>query len=745
MDIDVLQSIAETPPHTYLDTVSDSNIDEVDHRPATQCTVLASLYKACCEKQIVPSDSYDLEDGIDQLHAIFDVALHYGLGAVIMQYMDEMCYTPHPTLSRDPVKAAFVRPSCVESWLRKQLKFAHRKLMSLVQQAFSDTIAADMIPNDVGALSMLEMVAETLASEDHKKGTGEGRSVENQANTSRLHEMMSKEAHFGIASGVIGRNELVVEVKRLLQCSLFMAHIIQIELRNSSSSSSFSSENYWENIVEHRREVSKPSPLFVDGLIDVLTKYGIEDSLLQYPPKSLGVIVSNVLLNGDSSDEALEAKLAFLGYCLVDGNFLTAQEVADFFHRAFRVKASRTLAYIVLLFLDDAQLKLGEDHETNVSLSQAHSLLPSIDVSVLPYKAMQVFANAGMEAVALGLLRQRSSEISDIDDARIALKIRLSNGLLVESFLEMKRYLRKISSDESRLAEESFVLIKDMLDWGLEAQSLHGIIRLPIQPGPEEDSLKEWLRSKVQTVPHAVIMLVLFDLFRGRIPEALYSYQKFSKYLNSENISATENAMQEENSGYSGEMIMAAKDQLEGLLSSASRMLPAIQRSMVVLEGEKSNLVVDNTELPDSARTDIGTSLGKAVPGVEVDESSRLIAVGKSPLSTPLLGGITAIDRIENIDRYRQKEKPTDGRIVAPPLFSSSIPQSKERQEADTDNFKSTLFGNLKFASGDTTKPSIDSKTTAFTHELDRLLGSSHGISKGQKRVTRLSKPPISL
>ena len=736
---EALGQLVATPPSTYLDVIS---VD--DH---TQSTVLARLYRTCVQAQLIPQHLHQLEDGIQQLHALFDVALHYGLSAIILQYVRDMCHLPHPAASRDPIRSPFVRPSSVEDWLRRNLQIMRRKVSSLVEYGLSKGAATEMLPNDVGSLTILASVADALQAPQF--GT-DGEQMSSAGHAKTYHLLVASDGH-ATGKGIgrpPGMTDLSVEAHRLLQCSVFMTHIGQMQMRNISASGRFPTATAWKEVVAQRRKKSNPSPLFVDEMIQELCQHRIEPSSIQYPPDSLVVLVKNVFLYGDSSRLALEAKLALLGYCLVDGNFLTAQEVADMFYRSFHLEISRSLASIMLLFLDDARLAFEEDPKTNASLIQAANFLPGVHAPSLPLRALEVFAEGGFERIALASLRQcRSREVQNIDNARIALRVRLMNGLLVESFLEVKRYLKGLShADAATLSEHTSILFEDILDWGLKAQGLNGIIRLPIKPGPEEISVKKWLESKVDSLPQAVMMLVLFDLIRGRIPEALYSYGKFSKYLQkTSKFTVTGDQPLGDTCEapiVTDSMLQAAKQQLEELLANASRTLPDIQRTMIVREGSKPKLIVDGDSLAIDAET--GVSLRKAVPGIHVDGTPRIVSIGPSPAVAPLVGGVAAVDALQK-GMQRGTAGDTKGPVVASSLFRGQLPGKGEVSTEGPDRAMGAGVAPIVPVSKEQ-EASIDAPTAVDVrmdggHELDRLLGKVVDRKNNVRRATRLSMP----
>jgi hypothetical protein len=152
-------------------------------------------------------------------------------------------------------------------------------------------------------------------------------------------------------------------------------------------------------------------------------------------------LLASLFLSGPTAPATWRRKLALLAYYLADGSFLPASEVADGFKRAFDVPAPEAVAWLLQLFLDDAQL-VPPGGAPNSSLAQAANFLPGVDGGAVPFKMVAVFLARGRADVALGLLRQRADASGlGLGEALVALRVRLANGLLAEGFLEMRRHL----------------------------------------------------------------------------------------------------------------------------------------------------------------------------------------------------------------------------------------------------------------------------------------------------------------
>lgn len=447
-----------------------------------------------------------------------------------------------------------------------------------------------------------------------------------------------------------------------------------------------------------------------------------------YPPASPEALISALFLNSAPAQDALEPKLALLSYALVDANLLTAPEVSDSLMKSFSILPSTTQGWLLLLFLDDSQLVPSGEASANSSLAQAVNCIPGIKGSTLPFRALQVFLEKGRGDVALSLLRQRTndggggsrggaSRRDGVAEACAALQVRLANGLLVEAFLEMKRHLG--ATPEGQRAQHAQQLMAELLNWGVQSQGLHGIIRLPVSPGHEETALVTTLQSDAATLPQAGLMLTLYYLLRGRTVEALTAYARFGRTCTA--ASAPE--------------LADAKAQLEGLLAASARLLPEAQRALVVASGPVPELRTGGEDgVEDAMEIGGGVSVATVVPGVEAPIMSPLLSVGPSPSEAPLVGGVTVMGVAQQAKQggahaaASGAPKPDQGSIAMPLLFGSQQAAPAAKPVAQP----GSVFG--QFGGG---QLSGGPGFVGGGHELDKLLGvgaerKAHSIRRGR-------------
>ena len=392
-------------------------------------------------------------------------------------------------------------------------------------------------------------------------------------------------------------------------------------LRQGSPTGRFSSEAAWQGTVNRRRIGAGSCPLFLTELLDELAQHDVDPPA--YPPHSPESLISALFFSGSPSREAFESKLAVLAYGLVDANFFTAPDLAESLRSELGIPESAVLGWILLLFLDDAQL-VKKEAENNSSLVQAVNCLPGVNGPKIPFRALRTFLDKGRSDVALALLRQRDDkDVHDINAACTALKIRLVNGLFSDAFIEMQRHLE--STPEVHRAQHAQRLMEEFLEWGADANGLHAIIRLPIDLKDAEPALLTWLQNASSSFPQAGLLLTIYLLIRGRSPEALLAYAEYGR------------AAQEDQS------LATACSQLEDLLRAAARMMPAAQRALVVASAPETALVLPSQgrDVP-MVEVGAGVAVASALQGLETGNIPSLVSMGPSHVEAPLVGGILA-------------------------------------------------------------------------------------------------------
>lgn len=539
-------------------------------------------------------------------------------------------------------------------------------------------------------------------------------------------------------------NTLTIESNRLLQTSKIMHWLSTQELLQKNPSGRFSSHTTWQGTVSLRKSGAGTSPLLLTELIDSVMQY--DTDVISYPPPSPESLISTLFLSGNATSDAFQAKVALLSYSLVDANFLKAPDVVKGVHRQFAIPRTTACGWMLLLFLDDAQL-VSLDAPNNSSLNQAVNWLPGVNGLTIPFRALRVFVDRGRGDVALGLLRQRigsqtqkEDDTWDINAACTALRVRLVNGLLVESFIEMKRYLQSVPEERGLRGQHAQRLIEELLIWGRSTEgALHGIISLPISLVHEEPALLSWLQRSIHSMPSAGIILTLYYLLRGRTPEALLAY---AKYGNHAAVIASTAGTAGDLDSSSSSSLKAACGQVEELLRAACRMMPVAQRALVVGTAsepalrffeEDQEMIIDDGGGRGGGST---TALVSALPGLDSGGLPTLISVGPTAAEAPLVGGVmNGIARFIGPTQGRKekegvpviKEPSAGGKAVLPLLFgltpAASSDAIRTSNSLGTPQFGAGITHQTLGAGGALSTGTGARLPTGQHHQLDALLG----------------------
>jgi hypothetical protein len=180
----------------------------------------------------------------------------------------------------------------------------------------------------------------------------------------------------------------------------------------------------------------------------------------------------------------------------------------------------------------------------------------------------------------------------------VALAVRLSNGRLIEAFIEMQRHVSRVTG-AAQQAEHAERLVGELLQRAQASLELHKAVCLPLCGAAEESAAVGWLRGSAveRRDPAAAAMLVLFYFLRGRLPEALAAHSEFR-----------DGALAEA----SGRLSLHVAH-LEELLSAAARALPAVQREAAVARESDLALLASLPEL--AGRRDAEAAAAAAAAG----------------------------------------------------------------------------------------------------------------------------------
>ncbi len=620
-----LAALAETPPRAWLEPGPSG-------RPA-----LEELHARCAAAGLAPAAPPPSD--LARLHALFDVALAHGLAAVVADYVADVCADLALT-SPDPAAALLRDGEAVRRWAAGAAAAGRQRLagwLALGLPALGGLRGA--VAAEAGRLRALALLAEALGA------PGGGGGALPAPDAAGRRRRAADAAATAAAAAPPPSSEELLEARRLAQAAAVLEWLSCAPLAHARASGRFASEQEWRGVAHRRRDAARAAGLgatFWSELAGAAGAAGAEPP--PYPPPGPERLVAALFLAGDSSEEALRAKLACLAYYLADGGFLPPADLPAELGRRLGVLPPAAVAWVLRLFLDDAGpaapppapgLPAAGDGAPppGGALAQAANFLPGCDAGALPFQALRCFLRGGRADVALRLLRQRpgAGGGGPLDEAAAALAVRLANGLLAEAFIEARRHLAAVgAAAPAALPAHAERLVGDLLAWGAANGGLHAVARLPLAPGPEEDAAVAWLAAAAGEVPQAGLMLSLFYLIRGRAPEALAAYAAHCPAADVDG--GGEEEMEE--GGRLGEL----RAQLAALLGAAARALPAPQAGLATRRAAAPALRAAGADGAGGA-----APLAAGLPGAGAPAAPALVAEGPSLAATPFVGSVAAM------------------------------------------------------------------------------------------------------
>ncbi|KAL4434490.1 hypothetical protein ABPG75_000931 [Micractinium tetrahymenae] len=547
--LELLEALAETPPRAYL------------QRAPSEQSVLRELYQQAAETDLAARSA---PDDIARLHALFDVALDHGLGGLVRDYLAEVC-SDRLLTSSDPVEAFLLDAECVRRWVQKLLAVSRGRLASWLARGLSGAAlgggSAGVMAKELGRLQMLQLIAEALA---HQPGAAPAPAGASAGTTGGF--VGAGSGGTGSAAPAAAEPAELAEARHLVACARVLAWLGQAGSGFERPAGRFFSEQEWRSVAAKRREGAAAAGvggLFLADLAAELARQGVTEAALAYPPPTPDRLLSALFLAppasggggasappagkpagskgagakataaaGDASAAApasQDARLALLAYYLSDGGFLTAGAIVQGLQAHFGVPATSANGWLMQQLLDDCHTA---DAAGMQSLHRAAALVPAVDGAALPHKALQVFAARGQLDAALSLLRQRPESTVRLDEASVALSVRLQNGLLGEAFIGLRQHLAAVAAAAPPAAAAELqqrhpqLLLGQLLQFAATTKpsAVHAVARLPFG-GVEEQAVVGWLEAQAAGGRmEAALMLPLFFLMRGRTTEALHAY-----------------------------------------------------------------------------------------------------------------------------------------------------------------------------------------------------------------------------
>ncbi|KAL3146558.1 hypothetical protein ABBQ32_000799 [Trebouxia sp. C0010 RCD-2024] len=587
----VLQQVAATAPASFV------------HR-SDSVRVVRQLYEQCNSARLTTDKA---PTDVEALEVVFSVALRNGLGCLVLDYVHEVC-SSSSLVSSDPVDAALLDGATVEHWCAKALqKCKDRVLEQLNNMGLQRLKASSILQQESGCTNSLLLVVQAL----NQPGRNSGQAM-------------------------------LLEAKRLQQ--LFRVLEWSATQQLLPRAGRFASFPDWRTAVNKRASAVQHVTPFLQDLIICLTSddasQGVTSSV--YPPESLADFVQNLFLHGDTDQAAFRHKLALLLYCLLDRQGGAAGQKLNLasFRAAFDLHRVEVEEWHCQFLLDDALSQTSQS--APASLQAACTILPGVasssrglDQSPTPFKFVEVLTALGRPDAALAVLHARApvsqagrlSCNQAFQEAQTALAVRLHCGVFTQACSELRGYCEGLSQEQK--GGQTAVLIRQLADWGLAVRQMHEVMRLPLS-GLEEQILVQWFQEQAQIGQRVAYMLPLYYLQRSRMAEALHAYA----------------GLKDSFAGGPGTPEQQQRQQqLERLLASAAKMLPAAQQGLA-------------TAPPDTPG-----------PALSLDKAS---ALGQGTRS--ILSGIQNLQLASDVSSptllIRQQGK------LAPPLLASTIQHS---------------------------------------------------------------------
>ncbi|KAL0028141.1 hypothetical protein WJX77_009663 [Trebouxia sp. C0004] len=518
-----LQQLADASPASYIQKSNDVR-------------TVRRLFECCKDARLTTGQA---QTDVAALEAVFDVALRNGLGCLILDYVQEVC-TSRVLVSSDPIDAALLDGSTIEHWCRAAV---HRCQDRVLQQLNAGLLErhqqSAILQQESGCINALLLIVRALQQP-------------------------------GMAQG----GDMLAEAQRLKHLCWVLEWSATQQLLPKAGR--FHSAADWRATVNKRMGAMHQVRPFLQDLLQGIaasdSPQGTASSM--YPPESLGDFTQTLFLQGKTSQSTFRCKLALFLYCLLDRQSGAGghQLKLESFREAFDLSRAEVEEWHCQFLLDDALTQSGSS-----SLQAACTILPGVAScsrgphhTPTPFKFVQVLAALGRPDAALAVLCARAHLSSSVhhsseeafQEAQTALFVRLQCGVFTEACTELQAYCGRLSHDKK--GERTAVLVRQLADWAVGARQMHAVIRLPLD-GLEEQILIDWFHQRMQSRHRVAYMLPMYYLQRGRIAEALHAYTTVKDGFQGSQGSAEEQEQQQ---------------QLEGLLESAARLLPAAQQGL---------------------------------------------------------------------------------------------------------------------------------------------------------------------
>lgn len=141
-----LQQLASTAPATYT-------------QRANGLRVVRALYEQCSSAKLT---ALTAASDVEALGVVFNVALHNGLGCVVLDYVLEVCSSSN-LVSSDPVDAALLDGATVQQWCASTLQNSKDRVLEQLNNVGLQRLKdSSILQQESGCINSLLLVIKAL-------------------------------------------------------------------------------------------------------------------------------------------------------------------------------------------------------------------------------------------------------------------------------------------------------------------------------------------------------------------------------------------------------------------------------------------------------------------------------------------------------------------------------------------------------------------------------------------------------
>ena len=153
LTVAALQQLVDIEPPNYINRSGGTRI-------------IRSVFDRCKAARLTDAQA---PTDVSALEAVFDVALHNGLGCLILDYVHEVCMS-RTLVSSDPIDAAMLDGSTVQRWCQSALHRSKAKVLEQLNNVSLERLhGSAVLQQESGCINALLLVVKALASEDSNR------------------------------------------------------------------------------------------------------------------------------------------------------------------------------------------------------------------------------------------------------------------------------------------------------------------------------------------------------------------------------------------------------------------------------------------------------------------------------------------------------------------------------------------------------------------------------------------------